>query len=74
MDRFLTEGRTDQYYEAVFANLIGSNRMNMSIMKTGDTQWAEIDTQDDLREAEKMLRANTSGSGLDRSARAALIA
>ena len=73
MEEFLTEGRTDQYYESVFASLIGSNRMDMSVMKTGNMCWAEIDTLDDLREAENMLQPATSGINLDRPPRTALI-
>ena len=73
MEEFLAEGRTDQYYEAVFASLIRSNRMKMAVMETGNIHWAEIDTLDDLREAENMLQATASSSRLDRSARTSLI-
>ena len=62
MEKFLAEGRTDQYYESVFASLIGSNRMDMSVMETGNMHWAEIDTLDDLREAENMLQTANSGN------------
>jgi NDP-sugar pyrophosphorylase family protein len=55
MESFITEGRTDQYYEAAFASLIELGRMNMAIMHTEKSKWAEIDTLDDLREAEKMF-------------------
>ena len=73
MEEFLAEGRTDQYYEAVFASLIKSNRMDMSVMKTGNIQWSEIDTLDELRETETMLQAATPGIRQDRSSRTALI-
>ena len=55
MESFLVEGRTDQYYEAVFSSLIGSGRMDMAVMNTGNCKWAEIDTMGDLRDAEKMF-------------------
>ncbi|MCH8800578.1 MAG: phosphocholine cytidylyltransferase family protein [Chloroflexi bacterium] len=55
MEEFLDEGRSDLYYEAVFANLIGSGRMDMAVMNTGNKKWAEIDTLNDLRDAEKMF-------------------
>lgn len=55
MEEFLEKGRSDQYYEAVFASLIGSGRMNMAVMNTGNKKWAEIDTLGDLRNAEKMF-------------------
>jgi NDP-sugar pyrophosphorylase family protein len=73
MEKFLAEGRTDQYYEAVFASLIKSNRMDMSVMKTGNIQWSEIDTLDELRETETMLQAATPGIRQDPSSRTALI-
>ena len=62
IESFLAEGRTDQYYESVFASLIGSNRMDMSVMETGNMHWAEIDTLDDLREAENMIQTAKFGN------------
>ncbi len=57
---FLEDERTDQYYEAVFANLIDSGSMSMSVMHTGRRKWAEIDTEGDLRDAETMFAAPTA--------------
>jgi NDP-sugar pyrophosphorylase family protein len=62
MEKFLTKGRTDQYYEAVFASLIGSGRMNMAVMYTGNIKWAEIDTLGDLRDAERMFDATSAAA------------
>ena len=36
MEEFLEEGRADQYYEAVFADLISTGRMNMAVMNIGN--------------------------------------
>jgi choline kinase len=55
MEEFLADGRADQYYEAVFANLIRSRRMDMAVMTTGARKWAEIDNLSDLRKAERMF-------------------
>ena len=55
MEAFLAEGRSGQYYEAVFSSLIRSGRMDMAVMNTGNSRWAEIDTLGDLRDAEKMF-------------------
>ncbi len=55
MEQFLENGRTNQYYEAAFAKLIETGRMSMAVMNTGRYRWAEIDTLEDLREAEKMF-------------------
>ena len=57
MEAFLAKGRTDQYYESVFSSLIGSGRMNMAVMHTGNIRWAEIDTLGDLRDAQRMFDA-----------------
>lgn len=63
MKEFLAEGRDDQYYEAVFANLIDAGRMNMAIMNTGSKKWAEIDTLGDLNDAEKLFAAASAAVG-----------
>jgi len=55
MESFLDDGRSDQYYEAVFASLIGSGRMEMCVMTTGNNKWAEIDDIGDLRSAEEIF-------------------
>lgn len=66
MDAFLAKGRENQYYEAVFGSLIESGRMEMAVMSTADYQWAEIDTFEDLQEAENMLDAAVLGRGPNR--------
>ena len=63
MEDFLEDGRDDQFYEAVFANLIGAGRMNMAVMNTGSYRWAEIDTLGDLSDAEKMFAAASAAVG-----------
>jgi len=55
MEEFLKNGLDDQYYEAVFASVIGSGHMSMAVMSTGNRKWAEIDTLKDLRDAERMF-------------------
>ena len=58
MSEFLQEGRSDLYYEAVFASLIDSGRMSMAVMNTRNRKWTEIDTFEDLLDAEQMLAAS----------------
>jgi len=55
MEDFLIRGQTSQYYEAAFAKLIETGRMNMAVMYTEKNKWVEIDTLEDLRDAEKMF-------------------
>lgn len=61
MEEFLDDDRSDVYYEAVFANLIDSGSMKMAVMDTGSRNWAEIDTLDDLRNADSMFATATVG-------------
>jgi len=57
MEEFLQEGQTDQYYESVFADLIGSGEVEMMVMSTGNLRWAEVDDLLDIRNAEEMFSA-----------------
>ena len=68
MAEFLEDDRTDQYYEAVFANLIDSGRMSLAVMNTDGMKWAEIDTVTDLLNAEGIF---TTGSYRPKPARSA---
>ena len=57
MDNYVMQNQTGQYYEAVFADLIGSGRLKMAVLDAGNRRWAEIDTLSDLSAAEKMFAA-----------------
>ena len=62
MESFLAKGQSGQYYEAVFSSLIASGRMEMAVMNTGINRWAEVDTLDDLRDAEKMFAVTSAAA------------
>ena len=55
--RYVVEGKTDQYYEAVFADLVSRGVFELSILRTEATKWAEIDTMEDLELAEELFPA-----------------
>ena len=57
LTRYVVEGKTDQYYEAVFAYLVSREVFELSILPTEATKWAEIDTVEDLELAEKLFAA-----------------
>ena len=63
LTRYVIEGKTDQYYEAVFADLLSRGVFELSILRTEASQWAEIDTIEDLELAEKLLPAMTAPGG-----------
>ena len=57
LSRYVVEGKTDQYYEAIFADLISRGVFELSVLHTEAVKWAEIDTIDDLELAEKFFPA-----------------
>ena len=64
LDRYVREGATNMFYEAVFSDLVSQGKLKMAVHVTGDRKWTEVDTVDDLREAEAMFPA-TSFVGRD---------
>ena len=52
MDRYVAEGVTGQFYEAIMAHLIAQGDLQLGVHLTGDRRWTEIDTEEDLRQAE----------------------
>lgn len=52
---FISDGRTDQYYEAVLADLIGKSGVEIAVQIAGPRKWAEVDDVDDLRLAEQIF-------------------
>jgi NDP-sugar pyrophosphorylase family protein len=55
LDRYISDGRTDAYYEAVFAELVADGSLSFDAVTFDPDRWYEIDTVTDLGEAEKML-------------------
>ena len=55
LDSHVAQQRHDQYYEAVFADLISQGSMRLAILCAAPNKWAEIDTQEDLQTAEKLF-------------------
>jgi choline kinase len=59
LSRYLIAGRTDQYYEAVFSDLIKRDSLKLSVLKT-KRRWAEVDTPEDLDAAGRQFPAPRS--------------
>ena len=55
LDRRITQGRVHDYYEVVFAELVAEGRLPLQAVHFDDGQWHEIDTLEDLRDAEQQL-------------------
>ena len=63
LESHVAEQRYDQYYEAVFADLISQGSLRLAILCAAPNKWAEIDTLEDLQTAEKVFAAETLGPG-----------
>ena len=55
LDRWIAEGRLDQYYEAVLAELINNKVVTMHGADIGAVGWAEVDDADVLAALEERL-------------------
>jgi choline kinase len=55
MDRYVTQGLENLFYEAVMAELINGGKLRLSPLLSGARRWIEIDTEDDLHLAKKLF-------------------
>ena len=55
LDSDVAQGLTNEFYEAVLARLIAQGDMEMAVHLTGRRTWAEVDTLEDLHEAERIF-------------------
>ncbi len=51
---YVSRGLTNHYYEVAISRAIEEGTLSLHISRTGLRTWAEVDTEDDLREAESM--------------------
>ncbi len=64
LDRKVSDNRTGDFYEVVFAELAADGDLALDAVHSDPGRWYEIDTLDDLREAERLF--STAGA-LDES-------
>jgi len=55
LDRYISDGRTGEYYEAVFAELVADGSLSLEAVHFDPDRWYEIDTMADLGEAERIF-------------------
>ncbi len=55
LDSYIAQQRSDQYYEAVFADLISRDAMRLALLSAAPSRWAEVDTLEDLQAAEELF-------------------
>ena len=56
MDRYVTQGLVNNFYEIVIAQLIVQGDLQLEVHLTKNRKWAEIDTQEDLQIAERLFQ------------------
>ena len=52
----IAEGRVNEYYEAVFAEMVADGSLSLECVLFGADQWYEVDKLEDLPGAEQIAR------------------
>ena len=58
LERHVSNNKVGSYYETVFADLVAEGSLHFTPALFGADQWYEIDTLDDLQEAERIFPGN----------------
>ena len=58
LEQYVSTGRVNGYYEAVFAEMIADGDLSFEAVFFDNRRWYEIDTLEDLRNAEQLFRRN----------------
>ena len=61
LDRHITAGNVGDYYETVFAEMIGEGTLSLQPVLFDDERWYEVDTLADLHKAERIFPAPMRG-------------
>ena len=55
LDRYLEDGRVNEYYETVFADMVADGSLEFDAVLFNENKWYEIDAMEDLHQAELMF-------------------
>ena len=58
LDQHISEGKVNDYYETVFAEMVADGSLFFKIVSFDGKPWYEIDTIEDLAEAEKLFSSD----------------
>lgn len=58
LEQYVSAGRVGGYYEAVFGEMVAEGSLSFEAVFFDDRRWYEIDTLEDLRNAEKIFPRN----------------
>ncbi len=64
LSQHVSAGRVNEYYETVFSEMVADGSLSLEAVDFGRGRWYEIDTMEDLHEAEQIF----SGAGFDEDA------
>jgi len=56
LEQAIADGRVNEYYEAVFAEMVGDGSLSFECVLFDPDQWYEVDTLEDLPGAERIAR------------------
>jgi choline kinase len=59
LDRVIADGRVNEYYEVVFAEMVADGSLSLECVLFDSDQWYEVDTLADLRGAERIAKRIT---------------
>jgi choline kinase len=57
LERVIADGRVNEYYEVVFAEMVADGSLSLECVLFDSDQWYEVDTLEDLRGAERIARS-----------------
>jgi choline kinase len=66
LDRYITDGRVGEYYEAVFADMVADGSLKFEAVFFHEDRWYEIDTVADLHQAELLFPRAPQATASDR--------
>ena len=55
LDRYIEDGRVNEYYETVFADMVADGSLDFDAVLFNENKWYEIDAMEDLHQAELMF-------------------
>ena len=71
LGEYVAQGQTDRYYEIAISRALAEGTLRLHVLQTGRRAWTEIDTPEDLADAERMHYWPTVGGGLRTESRMA---
>jgi len=58
LEQYISTGQVNEYYEAVFAEMVADGNLSFEAVFFDEQRWHEIDTLEDLRRAEQLILRN----------------